>query len=37
MKTKGLADSDDDDDAAKWVEKTKKLAEQKALAQKRVS
>ena len=37
MKTKGLADSDDDDiDAAKWVEKSKKLAEQKALAAKRV-
>jgi len=38
LKSKGLADdSDDDVDAAKWVEKSKKLAEQKALAEKRVS
>jgi len=35
--TKGLADSDSDDDAGKWVEKTKRLAEQKVLAEKRVN
>lgn len=33
---KGLAESDSDEDAEQWVEKTKRLAEQKALAEKRV-
>lgn len=36
LQSKGLADSDEDDDAHAWVLKQKTLAEQKALAAKRV-
>lgn len=37
VEVKGLADSDSDDDASAWVQKQKTLADQKALAEKRVS
>lgn len=35
LQVKGLADSDEDDDAAKWIAKSRAIADEKARAAKR--